>query len=118
VAVSIVLPTCIAVSQGGRPYWITRVTVPSGATQSNPYVVNSHGARFTMWWPELVPGLPYSGLVGVFINITEPNGHTDQTWTGCAECGFGIQSWYSNDRAVGITFYDNSLGTVNLLVLV
>jgi len=57
-----------------------------------------------------------SGLVGVFLNITEPNGTVDYTWTGCGACGAELQSWYSDDGAVGISFYDTSLGTPTLLV--
>lgn len=99
----------------GPAYWSTVVEVPTTANASSPYVVDFHGATFSMWHPVIPPGV-YSGVVGLSVVITEPSGTTDQTGTGCGACGPEQQTWYSNDGSVGITWYGAGLGDLTLLV--
>lgn len=101
-----------------RLYWTDDIVVPGSASATHPYGVSFHGASFQFWWPPAPPpGSASSGLTGVTVQITESSGAVDQTATGCGSCG-GSHSWYSSDGNVGISWTDESFGTVTLLAAV
>ncbi|MCI4325171.1 MAG: hypothetical protein L3K00_04740 [Thermoplasmata archaeon] len=117
--VAMVVSTVIALGPGSRPYWQTTVSVPADANAMQPDEVSFHGATFTIWWPPALPAHSIStGLQGVEIQIAEPSGAVDNTSTGCGACGSGVQSWYSSDGGVGVSYTDGSFELVTLLVAV
>jgi hypothetical protein len=117
IGVALVLSAVFIVEANDRMYWVSSVTVPADANATNPFVVELHGASFSLWWPPAPrPETPSTGLTGVDIQITEPSGVVDKTATGCGSCGSGTQYWYSADRSVGVGFTDGSFGNMALLV--
>jgi hypothetical protein len=117
IGVALVLSAVFVVEANNRMYWVSSVTVPAGANATNPFVVEFHGASFSLWWPPAPqPGTASTGLTGVDIQITEPSGVVDKTATGCGSCGSGTQYWYSTDGSVGVGFTDGSFENMTILV--
>jgi hypothetical protein len=115
VGISLSLLALTSLGPGGRVYWDTSVTVPTGANSTHPYAASFRGATFAMWWPYIPPGSVSTYASGITVQITEPSGVVDETSTGCEPCLTGLQSWYSSDESVGISYQDAS-GTITLLV--
>lgn len=120
VAVGAVIGICVvAATDGAWPFWgyyDEQVTVPSDATGSNPYVVEFHGATFSISLPYVPPGTASTGVTGPAFNITEPSGALVKTGIGCAECDASLHTWYSSDGSVGIAWFDGHLENPTLLV--
>lgn len=109
----------VAATDAAWPFWgyySEQVTVPSSATGSHPYVVEFHGATFSISVPHFPPGAASTGVTGPAFNITEPSGVLVQTGIGCGGCDSSLHEWYSTDGAVGLGWHDGALENPTLLV--